>query len=102
VLSMTLEVTATDRLARLRKRAAAAAIDLVTVLVLAVGAWWMLRTDPGMTAATVAVAYYAAGTTALGRSAGSRWIEGRPWRPARATPAPPEPADPLFAQWREI
>lgn len=102
-LSLTLAGGWSERVARARTRIAAAAIDLIAVLVLSGAAWWVIAADIWTTGAVVALGYYSIGTMALGRSAGSRILEDRSWRRAgnRATAAATAPQDGLLARLRE-
>jgi helix-turn-helix protein len=103
-LSMTLDDGRGERIARVRKRITAAAIDLVAVLLLSGVAWWGLHADLWASAAVVAVGYYSISTAALGYSLGSRLLEDRSWRrPKKPTlSAAPSLQDTLLERMREV
>lgn len=101
-LSMTLADGAPERLARSRKHVLAAAFDLAAVAALSGVAWWLMRTDVWASGAVVALGYYSAGTATLGRSLGTRLLEGHGWRRSRPVPgAPAEQPDTLLTRLRE-
>jgi transcriptional regulator with XRE-family HTH domain len=101
-LTMTLADGAPERLARSRRHLLAAALDLAAVVALSGLAWWLMRGDVWASGAIVALAYYSAGTATLGRSPGSRLIDGRGWRRSRPAPvAAAEQPDTLLTRLRE-
>src|SRR5688572_3593666 len=61
-LSLTLDEDAVARLARARKRMAAAVIDIVVVLTLSGAAWWTMNADIWASGALVTLSYYSIGT----------------------------------------
>ena len=103
-LSMTLDDRRTERVARVRKRVTAAAIDLVVVLVVSGIVWWTLHVDLPVTIAVVALGYYTIGTAVLGYGLASRLLEDRSWRRPAKPSAPAEPSlqDTLLERMREV
>jgi hypothetical protein len=103
-LSMTLDDGRRERLARVRKRVTAAAIDLVVVLAGAGIVWWSLQVDLPVSVAVVALGYYTVGTAALGYGLGSRLLEDRSWRRPKKSSLPAEPSlqDTLLERMREV
>jgi hypothetical protein len=103
-LSMTLDDGRIERLARVRKRVTAAAIDLVAVLVVSGVAWWSLHVDLPVSVAVVALAYYTICTAALGHGLGSRLLEDRSWRRPKKPSVRAEPSlqDTLLERMREV
>jgi hypothetical protein len=79
-LSLTLDEDAVARLARARKRMAAAVIDIVVVLTLSGAAWWTMNADIWASGALVTLSYYSIGTVIFGHSLGSRAFENNSWR----------------------
>lgn len=103
-LSMTLNEDRVQRMARVRKRITAAAVDLVAVLVVSGAAWWGLHADLPASVAIVALSYYSIGMAVFGHGLGSRLLEDRSWRrPKKPTP-PAEPSlqDTLLERMREV
>jgi len=103
-LSMTLDDGRIERFARVRKRVAAAAIDLVAVLVVAAVVWWRLHVDWPVSVVVVALGYYTLVTAALGYGLGSRLLEDRSWRRPKKPSLPAEPSlqDTLLERMREV
>jgi transcriptional regulator with XRE-family HTH domain len=102
-LSMTLDDGRRERLARVRKRITAAAIDLVVVLAVSGVVWWSLHVDLPVSVAVVALGYYTIGTAVLGYGLGSRLLENRSWRPKKpSSPAEPSLQDMLLERMREV
>lgn len=104
VLSMTLEDGRGERIARVRKRVLATAIDLVAVLTVSGAAWWGLHADRSASVAVVALAYYSISTAVLGQGLGSRLLEDRSWRRPKkpAAAAGPSLSDTLLERMREV
>jgi len=103
-LLMTLDDGRVERLARVRKRVTAAAIDLVAVLLVSGVVWWRLHLDLPVSVAVVAVGYYTIGTAALCYGLGSRLLEDRSWRRPKKPSLPAEPSlqDTLLERMREV
>jgi helix-turn-helix protein len=103
-VSMTLDDGRIERLARVRKRVTAAAIDLVVVLAGSGIVWWSLHVDLPTSVAIVALGYYTIGTAALGYGLGSRLLEDRSWRRPKKPSLPAEPSlqDTLLERMREV
>ena len=101
---MTLDDSRAERIARVRKRITAAAIDILAILVVSGAAWWGLRADLSASVAVVALAYYSISTATLGHGLGSRLLEDRSWRrPEKpALPAEPSLQDTLLERMREV
>jgi transcriptional regulator with XRE-family HTH domain len=99
-LSMTLGEAPAERFAKARKRLAAAAIDLVAVLIVSAVVWRVIQSDFWAGGTIVALAYYSASTAALGCSFGTRWLEDTSWRRPKASPSPSPSGDSLFMQLR--
>lgn len=103
-LSMTLEDGRAERIARVRKRVLATAIDLVAVLTVSGAAWWGLHADLSASVAVVALGYYSISTAVLGQGLGSRLLEDRSWRRPRKPTLSAEPSlqDTLLERMREV
>ena len=98
-LSLTLDGRS-ERASRLRMRLAAASIDAALVAGISTAFALVLRIDPGMVVAAVAVAYHAAATIGFGRTMGTRWTADRRvtrWKRTAvpAVPAEDQPLEPL-------
>lgn len=104
-LSMTLVEGPVERMAKTRRRVAAATIDTGVMLAVWVPAWWLINADFWTSATVIAVGYYTLGTMTLGRSFGSRWLDSTGWRKAEKTigrePVPESP-DTLLARLRSM
>ena len=74
---MTLAEGLPERLAKARKRIAAAAIDAGIVIAVWGVAAWVLQADIWASGAVVALGYYSLATATLGRSLGPQWLENR-------------------------
>jgi len=101
-LSMTLAEGQAERMAKARKRIAAATIDAGIVAVVWGVASWVMQADLWASGTVVALGYYSIATAALGRSFGSRWLEHRSWKRSQRSTSLSDPPNALLAQLRRM